>query len=127
MSMAQKKEQYLVNTNANLVKTDSLLGLLTASDKREIETMINTKVRELISTLTASETNLVNKLREYKNELKTQKHLVAQLQKNQALFFDFMREMDIKWYEDNVIKKQESGREEPQQQSQLDWWKSSGT
>ena len=124
----------MVHTKAD-VKTDSFLGLLTASDKTEIETMIESKVRELKSTLirelkstlTASETNIVIKLREYERELKKQHYLVAQLQKNQALFFDFMRQMDIKWYEDNVIKKQESGREEPPRQSQLDWWKSSGT
>ena len=121
MSMQHKKEQYMVDTKANW------LGLLTVSDKEKIETIINSKVRALSSAFTDSETRLVRKLLEYQSELKTQKHLVAQLQQNQALFLHFIRERDIQWYQDNVIKKQESGREEPPRQSQLDWLKNSGT
>ncbi len=120
----------MVHTKAD-VKTDSFLGFLTASDKTEIETMIASKVRkltrELKSTLTASETSLVMQLAEYKEELKKQQHVVAQLQKNQALFLNFMRETQNEWYNDNVIKKQQSGREEPRQQSQLDLLKESWT
>jgi hypothetical protein len=127
MSMVRKKEQYFIDTEANLVKTDSIVGFLTVSDQKTMEAMIDTKVRELNSTLTDSETKLVNKLREYESELKRQRYVVAQLQQNQALFSHFIREMDLQWYEDNVIKKQESGREEPPRQSQLDWLRSLGS
>ena len=96
----------MVDTKANW------LGLLTVSDMQEIETMIDSKVGVLSSALTNSETLLVRKLLEYQSESRNQKHLLAQLQKNQALFLQFIRETNIKWYEDNVKKKQESGRED---------------
>jgi hypothetical protein len=112
MSMQHKKEQYMVHTKAD-VKTDSFLGLLTASDKTEIETMIASKVRELNSTLTASETNLVIKLREYEGELKKQQHLVAQLQKANQISFQYIKLHDLGWYNTYILA--------PPQQEEDSW------